>query len=286
MALTTRSKILLASACSAAILFFRRCAGLAAEGVFRRGGFCWKLDLHEGVDFAIFLLGSFEWRTRLACERRLVPGAIVFDVGANIGAHTLPLARSVGSSGKVYAFEATAYAVRRLQENLSLNTNYGKRVEVVHALLTDGEERREIQALHSRWPLAGAPESHRHPEHGGALEAIGTDSQFSLDQFAEKVDLARLDLIKIDVDGHELAVLKGALRLLQRWRPLVVLELAPSYAEGGLDLLLEFFWNLGYEFSPLGRSRFLPHDAKALQRAIPKGGSMNVMAIPVLGESP
>lgn len=286
MALTTRSKILLAGSCSAMARFLRRRVGLAAEGVFRRGGFHWKLDLREGVDFAIYLLGAFEWRTRLACERRLFPGAIVFDVGANIGAHTLPLARSVGSSGKVYAFEATAYAVGRLQENLSLNTHYAKRVEIVHALLTDGGERRDIQALHSRWPLAGSPESHRHPQHGGALEAIGTDLQLSLDQFAERTDLARLDLIKIDVDGHELAVLKGACRLLRRWRPLVVLELAPSYAEGGLDLLIEFFWSLGYEFSPLGRTRFLPRDARALQQAIPKGGSINVMAIPVPGEPP
>ena len=63
----------------------------------RRGGYNWALDLHEGIDFSIFLLGGFEPRT-LRLYRKLLgrqEGEIVLDIGANIGAHTLPLAKLV-----------------------------------------------------------------------------------------------------------------------------------------------------------------------------------------------
>jgi tRNA G37 N-methylase Trm5 len=66
-----------------------------------RNGLVWELDLSEGIDLAIFLFGQFESATAKAIERLVRPGAIVLDIGANIGAHTLPLARLVGSEGKV-----------------------------------------------------------------------------------------------------------------------------------------------------------------------------------------
>ena len=63
-------------------------------------GIRYHLDLNEGIDFSIYLLGSFEPGTQRTLQKLVKPGDVVFDIGANIGAHTLSMAQSVGDSGK------------------------------------------------------------------------------------------------------------------------------------------------------------------------------------------
>ncbi len=128
MKMDTRNKIQLATAAYKVVSFARRCAGKDDHVEVKRGGVTWNLDLHEGIDFSIFLLGGFERGTlrlytqllgRERCE-------VVLDIGANIGAHTLPLAQLVvPKGGKVYAFEPTVYAYGKLLENIALNPSIG-----------------------------------------------------------------------------------------------------------------------------------------------------------------
>ena len=92
------------------------------QAEFKRGGLRWMLDLDEGIDFSIFLLGSFEPDAVRCFEKRIKPGDVVLDICANIGAHTLRLARLVGSSGRVLAFEPTIYAYAKLRSNLELKS--------------------------------------------------------------------------------------------------------------------------------------------------------------------
>ncbi len=94
----------------------------------RRRGVAWTLDLREGIDFSIWLLGAFELSTVRAYQRILRPGAIVLDIGANIGAHTLHLARAVGTEGKVWAIEPTDYAMGKLKTNIALNPELAPRI--------------------------------------------------------------------------------------------------------------------------------------------------------------
>jgi hypothetical protein len=89
----------------------------------RRGGTRWKLDLREGIDFSILLLGVFEQSVVAAYRRLIPPGSVVIDIGANIGAHTLRLAGCVGAAGRVVAVEATRYAFERLAEQVKLTLN-------------------------------------------------------------------------------------------------------------------------------------------------------------------
>src|ERR1700744_4645117 len=84
-------------------------------------GVRFDLDLAEGIDFAIYLGGVFERGTAQALSRLVEPSSLVVDIGANIGAHTLRLARLVGPQGRVLAFEPTDFAFQKLQRNLALN---------------------------------------------------------------------------------------------------------------------------------------------------------------------
>src|SRR5262245_34452280 len=111
--LTTRTKVAIARLAYSAISAVRRRVGLDHSVRVVRDGACWELDLREGIDLAIYL-GLFEAGTSRALRRLVRPGAVVLDVGANIGAHTLRLAKLVGESGRVIAFEPTVYAHTKL----------------------------------------------------------------------------------------------------------------------------------------------------------------------------
>ena len=91
-----------------------------------RGGVNWRLNLTEGIDFSIYLLGAFEPITVAACARLIKPGDTVLDIGANIGALALPMARMAGPSGKVYCFEPTDYAFKKLTANLGPEPRSGR----------------------------------------------------------------------------------------------------------------------------------------------------------------
>ena len=277
MNLTTRTKISLASVAARLVIFSRKCAGKGPEGTFKRRGISWNLDLREGIDFAIYLLGGFELSTQRVFKKLLEPGSIVLDVGANIGAHTLPLAELVGTEGTVHAFEATAYAVGKLRKNLSLNPGLESRAIVHHCLLTDGSAETEVTEIYSSWPLSG-DKNERHPQHGGRLQQTGTDAQFSLDQFINDNPLPGIDLIKLDVDGFEWKILQGAADLFERYHPPVILELAPDYDGVQIEAVLGFFWDRGYDFYPLGSQSPMPREAGWIRRRIPMGGSINVLA--------
>jgi len=105
----------------------RTLLGRTDQEIVVRDGVTYDLDLSQGIDFAIYLGGMFERSTAVALSKLTEPSSLVLDIGANIGAHTLRLARLVGPNGRVMAFEPTVFAFRKLQRNLDLLT---KRAEV------------------------------------------------------------------------------------------------------------------------------------------------------------
>jgi FkbM family methyltransferase len=259
----------------------RKALGLSAQAVVRRGGLRWALDLGEGIDLTIYLMGAFERRTLAACREAIKPGATVLDIGANIGSHTLPLARWVGAGGRVIACEPTAYAVRKLQANIRLNPMLEPRVTAVQAALVARGGDGVPQELYASWPL-GAGGTAVHAKHEGRLESTGGAIATTLDELVERQQCDRIALIKMDVDGHEPAVLQGAARTLERDRPVIVMELAPYVlAETGSSVkaLLEPLLAARYELWTLGGRR-LEMDAQVLTAAVADGASLNVVARP------
>src|SRR2546423_292610 len=84
-------------------------------------GITFDLDLSEVIDTSIYL-GRYEPDVTAAFERFCRPGDQVLDIGANVGAHTLRLAKLAGETGRVYAFEPMDYAYAKLIQNVALNS--------------------------------------------------------------------------------------------------------------------------------------------------------------------
>lgn len=274
----TRTKIALARAIRSGL---RAAAtpwgGLPAE--VRREGVRWTIDWDDGIELSIALLGGFERRVQRACRARLPQGGVALDVGANVGAIALPLAAHVGAEGVVHAFEPTVRGVERLGENLSLNPELRSRVVVHHAFVgtRDSVAPRDLPA---RWPVSGGSIENA-AGHGGVACPTDGAVTLALDDLLESGSLPRVDLIKLDVDGHEASVLEGSARLLADHRPPIVMELAPDAHDEvdatGFRRMLEIVVGAGYRLRDL-RGRSMPCEEAHLRSRIPRGSGCNVVA--------
>ena len=119
----------------------------------RRNKINWSLDLNEAIDLVIYLIGNFEPRTIRNYRQTLSNGAVVFDIGANIGSHTLPLAKIVQPNGMIYAFEPTHYAFDKLKYNVGLNPDLLEFIRVEQILLSRVEEDHQVEEIASSWPI-------------------------------------------------------------------------------------------------------------------------------------
>lgn len=258
---------------------FRRLGGKGSSTCVVRRGLRWHLDLGEGIDFAIWLLGRFEAETVRCYSSLLRSGDIVLDIGANIGAHTLPLAVSVGANGSVIAFEPTDYAFEKLRRNVAANPSIADRIQCVQAMLVDVDCDQMPPPKYSSWPLAAARGAH--PEHRGALMRCVRAQATTLDAILEAMSIDRVDCIKLDIDGDETKMLRGAKRTLDRWRPTVIMELAPYVLEehgSSIEELLDILRERRYELTTLDRGRRISMDASDIRCMIPEGASINVLA--------
>jgi FkbM family methyltransferase len=274
----TAHKIAAARIAYRAIHGARAIFGRTDRQVVVRDGMHFDLDLAEGIDFAIYLGGVFERGTAQALGRLVEPSALVIDIGANIGAHTLRLARLVGPHGRVLAFEPTDFAFQKLQRNLALNPELASRVEVFHCFLTEASDVAVPRAIYSSWPLNGGEDLHA--KHLGHAMPTETATARSLDDVLALYPDRRVQLVKLDVDGFECSVLRGAREMLREARPIFVMELAPYVLEergASLSELLSFFIPNGYVLFAEQGGR-LPSTAEELLRLIGDGASMNVVA--------
>jgi len=279
--LTTKKKVLLAALAYRVVAAGRGLVGKDNLATVRRGGLKWRLDLSEGIDFSIYLLGSFERSTVLALQKLVRPSDVVFDIGANIGAHTLGLARSVGPSGRVFAFEPADFAFAKLRCNLALNPELEARTFPQQILLAAEPAETAHQGIYASWPLK--KDDSVHPKHRGRLVTSRGASIDTLDGFVERQGIDRLNLIKIDIDGHELPVLQGGLEVLTRFRPILVIEMSPYvHAENhhSFAALVALLRDGGYSLQDANASKSLPLDAAELEALIPDGASINVIAWP------
>lgn len=152
------------------------------------------------------LRDGFEPEFQAFCHQFIDEDAVCLDIGANIGLKTLFLSRHV-SKGRVVAVEAAPGVAARLRENLA--TNSASNVECVEAAIGD-----HIGAV--RFAEASAY---------GHIAPDGVEvPMLTVEEVAHRLSLPRVDFIKIDVEGFEFSILKGAYDFINAQRSLVLFE--------------------------------------------------------------
>ena len=158
-----------------------------------------------------------QWRL---VARRLQPGGTFVDVGANQGFYTILASKRVGPSGIVYAFEPAPTEVRKLRANLRINRCRNVVVEEMALGAAPGKAEFFMYLRHQgSW--SGLRKGADDVEVAARVIEVAITS---LDEYFADPPLKRLDIMKVDVEGGELHVLKGAARTIQSMRPIVLCE--------------------------------------------------------------
>jgi FkbM family methyltransferase len=208
-------------------------------------GLLMHIDTNSWLERWILNRGFYEPELVEFLERCLRPGMVAIDVGANIGCHTLVMATAVGASGRVFAFEPNPATCDRLRANVCLNRL--SNVEIVPLCLSNSNRWQTLFAPLGSEYNQGLASMHRGNLGERCLEI--TVAPITLDAFVHDHKLDRLDVIKIDVEGHEYQVLTGARRVLEEFRPTLVFEFSErQWATAGVraEELEEYLQELGY----------------------------------------
>ena len=189
------------------------------------------------------------WRYRLRTEKQeiyfllnhLKPGQTVLDIGAHKGAYTYWMSNRVGELGRVIAFEPQP----RLNAYLSLIAKKAP-IKNIHV---------ESLALSSKEGNAtmGVPQDN--PSPSASLNQINGETALgitvkttTLDDYVQNHDLSSIDLIKCDVEGHELDVFKSGYETLTQYKPVVMLECEARHnGTENVNAVFKYFRNLNYD---------------------------------------
>ena len=236
-----------------------------------------RLDLADETQLQIYWTGLNRDDGRIVRLTRatLPPDGVFLDIGANVGLHTLAAARHVAAGGgAVVAFEPHPRNFETLTHNIACN---GLRHVAAHNVgLAEAAD-----VLTCRGPARGG---------NWSLASRGEYSfevrLVPLDDFLDDHPLPRLDLIKIDVEGAEVRVLRGARRTIARYRPTIVFEVCPAWLRRlntGVAELLETVTGLGYtirRLPPDGRAAPAPRVAAADLAGMAPDDWTNLVAVP------
>ncbi len=227
---------------------------LLLQRKIRHSGVNLPLNLGDWIQYWMFMEGVYE-KPLVDYLLPHVSGRIFFDVGANIGSYTMSLARA---AERTYSFEASprnASTLRNFVKIAQLNN-----IEVINRGVTDRSG--EQISIYSS-PDTGGNNTQFH-NFGSGCETVDT---ITLDEALDEFRISRVDVIKMDIEGSELAAFQGAHNILSQHRPLLLIEFHTVVAQQAgwkLGALYDLLVGYGYRVFELSRKKLVPFDQSRL----------------------
>ena len=196
----------------------------------------------EFIGLAIREYGEYSELELKTILKFINEGDTVFDVGANIGCFSVPMAKKVGSNGKVFSFEPQPFINKLLKKNIQENNL--NNVKVVSEGL--GAENEILELDDFDYSTVG---------NFGGISFLGRNNQKYVKKKTNKkhsirfktldgfIDIEQCDFLKIDVELMELNVLKGAKNFIKKFRPIIWIENHREYPNS----LNKYLLNIGYK---------------------------------------
>jgi FkbM family methyltransferase len=178
------------------------------------------------------------------CEH-LSAGQCAFDIGANSGRYTLPMLDLVGPHGTVHAFEPNPQVAEKLaaawNERCLADYDSDRQLQVHECALSDSADPSREFFVDAREELGMVASSfHRLTDlHSKNLVRPIRVMTSTVDAF-QRASGAAQSLIKIDVEGHELSVLRGASETISRFRPVIVFEFWETWWDKGIRKIFDY----------------------------------------------
>jgi FkbM family methyltransferase len=194
---------------------------------------------------------SYEPHVTRELVKRLSPGSVFLDIGANIGYFSLLAASIVGKGGKVIAVEPNSRNAKAL--HASRERNGFSNLEILQIAASSSWEMLFLDAAHSNGSVSFPV--------GDISELLARETVMSL-PLDVVLDHDQVDLIKIDVEGFEFRALSGMVKCIDRDRPTIISEFSPGSLPGSSGVTpldyLDFFKSRGYRLAVIGLDELLP----------------------------
>jgi FkbM family methyltransferase len=176
-------------------------------------------------DRFIIAIGTYDLAINNLIEKTVKAGMVCMDIGANIGHMTLHLARKVGPSGKVFAFEPVPHIYQKLQNNIKRNS-FENIVSAYELALSNQTGMATIGYADNLIENQGM----------GSLVNIKNDvvtyqrqiQTKTIDEFVREMKIKGVDFLKIDIQGAEILLLDGGKEVFSSLSPDLVIEISPS----------------------------------------------------------
>ena len=180
-------------------------------------------------------------------EKYLTSGDNFIDIGANLGYMSINASKIVGPNGKVFSFEPDNTIYSLLENNIILNNANNIILNKIGLSNYNGDASFNIATESG---LSRLENKNKNLE-GLILKSKTTIKVNTLDTYLleNKISNLNIKMIKIDVEGHELSILKGAINLLKNANPIIILEINPgALIQNDLSLsnIVEFLNELNY----------------------------------------
>ena len=255
--------------------------GVSVRRLTSKLGDDFDVDLASFLEWQLWAFGSYEEHFAELFRCLVGPGDRCIDVGANVGVHTIRLAKLVGAQGEVIGIEPNEEAALRAVSNLALNRVTNARV--MHAAATDQADG------YVELYLPGGGDTNRARAsllpHEYLTGSVAKVAAVSIDD----ISAGPVHLIKIDVEGYEGAVVSGAAATIDRCSPVIVFEYAPQLLRSSSQSPFSWLAGRGYELLRIcrerhgltGRGRLVLDQLQALPAGqdLPAGG-WDILAIP------
>ena len=181
----------------------------------RLGGKPILVPLDDFVGRSLYLMGDLDRKISALVSEFMKPGDVGLDIGANLGVISLRMASRVGKKGRVHAFDPNPRVLRYLQQTLDANAKLPIRLHKI-AL---GRSAQEMTIAVPEGNLGSASIAR---DQTGIHVHHYKVPVYPLSDYAAAHEIDRIDFIKMDVEGHEAAVLEGARNLLRSSKPKVI----------------------------------------------------------------
>lgn len=231
------------------------------ESIFFPKGYPQKINgeiIRLPFRYCRFYPKSYEVEKTELIHKFCEPGSTAIDIGAHFGVFSFFLAKSVGKNGKLYSFEPTPYVFNILRETIK----YNKLGSIIEA--------RQEAVINETGEIPFAIYKNSRVSNANSIYSRNLDDQFetikvkatSLDNLMND-GIKKLSFIKIDAEGAELEILKGARTIIKTYKPVISLEIHPKSFEDALKSQSEIFeiiQDLGYNVyrdnKKLGKTEF------------------------------
>ncbi len=202
-----------------------------------KGGLTLNLHIKDWIQANLFFLGHYEQAELRLLKTTLKEGGTFIDLGANIGLYSLTASRIVGQHGRIISFEPFSKNYNKFIQNLELNKLNNTNVV---------PEKKAVGKYNSTLTLY-SNSSDSNMGMASTKERLHTDKEtvesVSIDTYLKDKGISKVDLIKIDIEGHEKDALMGMEETIKNMKPSFIIEILEGEDK---QFFINFFKSKGY----------------------------------------